>query len=95
MTTCLHQKRFFRRRNRRQDKWKRELEKLARWRKLKAEKRQRLVDAGIITREPKMQRWYRFEIGVRDNLTGETHFVVLKSVRDASKRIGLVLKYCQ
>jgi hypothetical protein len=43
--------------------------------------------------EPKMQRWHRFEYGVRDKRTGETHFRDLVSVRQAAKALGLILKY--
>jgi hypothetical protein len=40
-----------------------------------------------------MVRWHRFEYGVRDKLTGETHFTDLKSVRQASKALGLIVKF--
>jgi hypothetical protein len=43
--------------------------------------------------EPRMVRWHRFEYGVRDKLTGETHFTDLKSVRQASKALGLIVKF--
>ena len=42
---------------------------------------------------PKMERWFRFEIGIRNKATGETCFVDLKSGRQAHKIAGLVLKY--
>lgn len=38
-------------------------------------------------------RWHRFEFGVRDKLTGAVEFVDLKSVRHASKALGLILKF--
>lgn len=85
---------FLRRRNRRQDKRQRQLEKLSRWRAAKARKRQALIESGLLEQEPKMERWHRFEFGVRDKLNGETHFVDLKSVRHAAKALGLILKYC-
>lgn len=44
-------------------------------------------------REPKLERWYKFEIGIKNKLTGETCFVDLKSARHAHKIAGLVLKY--
>jgi hypothetical protein len=44
--------------------------------------------------EPKMVRWHRFEYGIRDTVTGETHFRPLVSGRQAAKAIGLILKYC-
>jgi hypothetical protein len=40
-----------------------------------------------------MERWNRFEITVRDRLTGETGSFELRSLRDAVKRLGLVVKY--
>lgn len=43
--------------------------------------------------EPKMQRWYRFEFGVRDKVTGQTEFVDLRSVRHAAKALGLILNF--
>ena len=95
MMTCIQPKAFLRRRNRRQDKRQRQLEKLARWRQRKAEIRQERIADGLIEREPKMERWYRFELGVRDKTTGETCFVDLKSVRQAAKALGLILKFCQ
>lgn len=44
-------------------------------------------------REPRMVRDYRFEFGVRDKETGETHWHDLVSVRHAAKALGLILKY--
>jgi hypothetical protein len=43
--------------------------------------------------EPRFERYYPLEFGVRVKATGETHFVDLKSVRHAAKAIGLILKY--
>ena len=85
---------YFKRRNRRQDKRERELLKLSRWRKLKAEKRQRMIDAGLLEREPKLTRAYPLEFGVRRFNGSEECWTPLKSVRDAAKRLRLVLKYC-
>ena len=86
---------YFKSRNKRQDKRQRQLDKLARWRKRKAEIRQERIAAGLLEREPRMERYYRFELGIRDTFTGEIGFVQLKSTRDAAKRISLVLKFCQ
>ena len=86
---------YFKRRNRRQDKRERELAKLARWRNRKAEIRQERIAAGLLERGPKLVRYHRFEFGVRDKMTGETHFAELKSVRHAAKAIGLIIKFCQ
>ena len=71
-----------------------QLRRLATMRAAKERKRQEAIAAGW-TPEPKMERWHRFEFGVRDKLTGETHFKELKSVRHAAKALGLILKYCQ
>jgi molybdopterin biosynthesis enzyme len=94
MTHCTQQATFLRRRNRRQDKRERMLRKMANWRAAKARKREQRIADGW-TSEPKMERFYRFEFGVRDKLTGETHFTELKSVRHAAKALGLIVKYCQ
>ena len=69
-----------------------QLRRLATMRSAKERKRQQAIAAGW-TPEPKMVRAYRFEFGVRDKLTGETHFTDLKSVRHAAKALGLILKF--
>ena len=84
---------YFKSRNKRQDKRERELKKLSRWRQRKSEIRQERIAAGLLEQEPKMERWHRFEIGIRNKATGETCFVDLKSGRQAHKIAGLVLKY--
>lgn len=43
--------------------------------------------------EPKMDRWCRFEFGVRDKLDGKAHWTDLRSVRHAAKALSLVLKF--
>ena len=93
MTQCIQAGPFLRRRNRRQDKRERMLRKMAHWRRRKAEIRQERIAAGLLEREPKLQRYYPLEFGVRVKATGETHFVDLKSVRHAARALGLVLKY--
>jgi len=93
MTQCIQSRPFLKRRNRWQDKRVRQLEKLKRWRKRKAEIRQERIAAGLLEREPKFVRAYRFEFGVRDKVSGETAWHDLKSVRHAAKALGLVLKY--
>ena len=84
---------FSKYRKRRQDKYLRQCARLAQMRAAKARKRQAAIDAGLLEREPKLERWHRFEFGVRDKTTGETHFVDLKSVRHAAKALGLILKF--
>lgn len=76
-------------RNRRQDKYKRLCVRLAQMRSAKARKRAENPPE----HEPKMERWHRFDYGVRDKLTGETHFRDLVSVRQAAKAIGLIAKF--
>jgi len=92
MIACAQSGSFLRRRNRRQDKRVRQLEKLKRWRDAKARIRQERISAGWFP-EPKMVRHYPLEFGVRVKATGETHFVDLKSARHAGKALGLILKY--
>ena len=82
-------------RKRLQDKYKRKSELLAKMRAAKARIRQERIDAGLLEVEPRLIRWHRFELGVRDKISGETHFVDLKSVRHASTALGLILKHCQ
>jgi hypothetical protein len=57
-----------------------------------AKERKRL--ANPVEREPKMKRWHRYEIGVRDRTTGECGWVELRSIRDAALRLGMILKFC-
>jgi hypothetical protein len=59
----------------------------------KARKRQADIAAGLIEREPRMERWYRFQYGVRDKSTGEEHWRDLKSVRQMKTAVGLILKH--
>ena len=59
----------------------------------KARIRQERIDAGLLEREPKFERYFPLEFGVRVKMTGETHFRDLVSVRHAAKALGLILKY--
>ena len=56
-----------------------------------AKERKRLANPP--EQEPKMERFNRFEFGVRDRLTGEAAWTELKSVRHAAKSLGLILKF--
>ena len=49
--------------------------------------------ANPVEREPRMIRWNRLEIVVHDRLTGETGSFELRSLRDAVRRLSLVLKW--
>jgi hypothetical protein len=43
--------------------------------------------------EPSMVKWNRFEIVVRDRLTGETGCFELRSLRDAGRRLAAVVRW--
>lgn len=84
----MHSLCYYRNRNERRQ---RELHKLANARAAKARKR---LD-NPPEHEPKMKRFHPLELGVRQS--GKPESAVwhpLKSVRDASKRLAVVLKYC-
>ena len=68
------------------------LRKMAAWRAAKERKR---LERGPVESEPRMERWNRYTITVYDRLTGETGSFELRSLRDAVKRLGLVLRYLQ
>ena len=95
MTHCIHPSPFSRRRNRWQDKRQRQLTKLANMRAAKARKRLENPPE----REPKLVPWYRFELGVRDKVQGSMSYgeawVDLRSVRDAMRRISVVMRNCK
>jgi hypothetical protein len=93
MTQLQQRDGFLRRRKLRDDRYQRICRKMANWRRRKAEIRQERIDAGLLEREPKFVRAYRFEFGVRDKATGEMAWHDLKSVRHASMALGLVMKF--
>jgi hypothetical protein len=43
--------------------------------------------------EPHVERFHRFEFGVRDKITGDVGWHDLVSVRHAKTALGLVMKY--
>ena len=88
MTHCTHSKRFFRNRKARREKVLRKMSAMR-----AAKERKRLANPP--EHEPKMERWFPIELGVRDKLTGETAWVDLRSVRDAVKRLGVVIKFAR
>jgi hypothetical protein len=83
---------FSARRNRWQDKRQRKLARLAAMRAAKARKREALIAEGWEP-EPKFNRFFPLAIGVRDKLTGDTCWIDLKSVRDATRRISVILRH--
>lgn len=68
------------------------MRKLSNMRAAKERKHQAAIAAGW-TPEPKMIRYYPLEFGVRNKSTGEMAWTDLKSVRDASKRLGMILRF--
>lgn len=90
---CVQPEPFSRRRNRWQDKRQRQLAKLANMRAAKARKRQELIAAGLWEAEPKMERYYPLSMTITNKATGESATCDLKSVRDASRRLAVILKY--
>lgn len=56
-----------------------------------AKERKRL--SGPPEMEPKLQRYYPLEIGVRDKRTEEVAWVDFRSIRDAMRRLAVVQKY--
>lgn len=73
----------------RKARWEKRLRQLAQMRAAKECKR----IASPLEREPKLERFYPLEFGVRVKATGEMHFHDLVSVRYAAKALGLILKY--
>ena len=70
-------------------RWEKRLRQLEQMRTTKERKR---LD-NPIEREPKFERWFPIEFGVRDKITGETAWHDLKSVRHAANALGLILKF--
>lgn len=90
MKTRVHSGRFFANRKARRGRM---LRKLANMRAAKARRRQERIAAGLHEHEPKMERWFPLELGVRDKASGEVAWVDLRSVRDAARRLGVLLKF--
>lgn len=84
----MHRDAFFTYRKRKREAMLRKLENM------RAAKERKRLERGPIEEEPKFERYYPLEFGVRVKSTGETHFTDLKSVRHAAKALGLILKYC-
>jgi len=92
MIDCIHTQSVSKYRRRRQDKYLRRSRQLEKMRETKKRKREQAITDGW-TPEPKMEKYYPLEFGVRDKATGETAWTDLKSVRQASRALGLILKY--
>jgi len=76
-------------RRRKQDKYLRKCERMAKMRAAKERKRL----ANPVEREPELVRYYPLQLGVRNKRTGETAWIDFKSVRDAARRLSVVAKY--
>jgi hypothetical protein len=61
----------------------------ARWAKWRAEAASRPEP------EPKMQRWYPLAFGVRDKTLGVECWMDLRSLRDVTRRLAVLLRYYQ
>src|ERR1035438_9501872 len=59
----------------------------ARWAKWRANSASRPAP------EPKMQRWYPLEFGVRDKALGVECWMDLKSLRDVMRRLAVLLRF--
>jgi hypothetical protein len=68
------------------------MRKMAAMRAAKERKRQERIAAGG-TPEPRMERWYPMELGLRDKATGETAWVDFRSLRDALCRLAVVRRF--
>ena len=83
------------RRNRWQDKRKRQLKKLENMRAAKARKRMAGEQPEV---PPKMVRWHRFELGIRDKITGRYGYgeawTDFKSIRDSVRRLQVIQRHC-
>lgn len=92
MSQCVRQKNFSPRLNRRQDKRLRLLSRLERMRAAKEQHRQERIEAGWEP-EPRMERWFPIQLGVRDKRTGEVAWVDFMSLPDAMRRLACVARH--
>ena len=60
---------------------------------MRAAKERKRLASGPREEEPKLIRYFPLELGLRNKRTGEVAWVDFKSVRDAAKRLAVVLKY--
>lgn len=66
---------------------------MATMRAAKARKRTARAEAGLLEVEPKMQRWYPLQFGLRDKATGVVCWVDFVSIRDATRRLQVVKRF--
>jgi hypothetical protein len=60
---------------------------------MRAAKERKRLERGHVEAPPKPEPFYRYTVTVTDTLTGESGTVPLKSIRDITKRLSLVLKH--
>lgn len=70
-------------------RWEKRLRQLAQMRAAKERKRL----ANPVESEPRMEKFWPLEIGLRDKLTGEVAWVEFRSMRDAVRRLAMVRKH--
>lgn len=58
-----------------------------------AAKARKRMAHGPVESEPRMTHWNRFSITITDKMNGETGVFDLRSVRDAAKRLTMILRY--
>ena len=65
---------------------------------MRAAKERKRLERGPREEEPRLVKWHRFEIGVRDKVTGRTGYgeawTDLVSIRDVVRRLKVILKEC-
>jgi hypothetical protein len=66
------------------------LRKMAAWRAAKERKR---LARGPVEEEPRMERYYPYEIGIRVKTTGEYAWTALKSARFAQRLATAILQH--
>lgn len=86
MSICSRSSLFFRNRNARRERM---LRKMSAMRAAKA--RNRL--ANPVEHEPRMQRYYPLELGLRDRRSGEVAWVPFRSIRDSIRRLSVVQRW--
>ena len=92
MIRRMHANRFFANRKAARERM---LRKMANMRAAKERRRLERGAAGLLEREPKFERYVPLELGIRDKRTGEVAWIDLRSVRDANRRLSVVLRFYQ
>lgn len=59
---------------------------------MRAAKERKRLACPAPQREPKLEQWHPLELGLRDKSTGEVAWCDLVSLRDATRRLAVVLR---